>query len=224
MTQHGFARDMEFKNVECGVSEAEFVMSASQETFRHFPFCFELRVRYKVEENKVTISYFVKNDDRQDMYFSIGAHPGFETKNLSNYEIQFETNEKEYYSLKNGLIDWENPKPFGSQSIKPDEALFKNDALIFNKIKSRYIDLVDTKRLETIRLRANCPYWGIWGKENVPFICLEPWFGVGDSTSHDKNFETKNGIITLPMGEIFGFSYSIEVKVHQPNVVLEKKK
>ena len=33
MTQHGFARDFEFKCTECGTSEAEFLLVATQETF-----------------------------------------------------------------------------------------------------------------------------------------------------------------------------------------------
>lgn len=211
MAQHGFARDLEFKCTECGASEVEFLLEATQDSFKFWPFCFELRVRYKIEESKLTISYFIKNVDRQEIYFSIGAHPAFETKDLADYEIRFESLEKEYFQLTNGLINWKRPFELREQSLKVTPELFMNDALVFKKIKSKYIELVNIKRHEVIRVRANTPYWGIWAKDKVPFVCLEPWYGVGDEMDHDKKIETKKGIITLPEGEIFRFSYTIEM-------------
>ncbi len=212
MTQHGFARDFEFKCTECGTSEAEFLLVATQETFNQYPFLFELRVRYKVVDSKVSISYFVKNDDRQDIFFSIGAHPAFETKDFANYEIHFERPEAEFFRVKNSLVNWSQAFELKTDTIKVEKDIFKDDALIFKKLKSKYVELVDTKRREIIRVQANTPYWGIWAKPELPFICLEPWFGVADSDDHDKNFENKNGIITLGEGEVFGFSYTIEMK------------
>ncbi len=224
MGQHGFARDFEFKCTECGTSEVEFLLVATQETFNKYPFCFELRVRYKVENSKVSISYFVKNDDRQDIYFSIGAHPAFETKELNNYEIRFEKEEKEYFRLENSLINWQRPHLLNAQKLDLSKELFTQDALIFKKLKSKYVELVDTKRNEVIRVQANTPYYGIWGKGDVPFVCLEPWYGVGESSNHDKKFENKEGIITLSAGEVFGFSYSIEMLHLNPSDPAGKKK
>lgn len=221
MSQHGFARDFEFKCTECGTSEVEFLLEATQDSFKFWPFCFELRVRYKVEDNKLTVSYFVKNVDRQDIYFSIGAHPAFETKEIANYEIRFESQEKEYFKLSNGLINWKHPFELREQKLKVTPELFKDDALIFKKLKSKYIELVDTKRHEVIRVYSNTPYWGIWAKDKVPFVCLEPWYGVGDDMDHDKNLETKTGIVTLPEGELFGFSYTLEMRLEP---ILEEKK
>ncbi|MEA9356600.1 aldose 1-epimerase family protein [Bacteriovorax sp. PP10] len=223
MSQHGFARDFEFKCTECGTSEVEFLLEATQESFNFWPFCFELRVRYKIQDSKVVVSYFVKNVDRQDIYFSIGAHPGFETKDIANYEVRFEIPEKEYFQLNNGLVDWNTPHEFKEQKLSVTKNLFKDDALIFKKLKSKYIDLVDTKRREVIRVHANTPYWGIWAKADVPFVCIEPWYGVGDGMEHDKNFENKNGIVTLGEGEIFGFSYTLEMRL-LPTEMEEKKK
>lgn len=221
MSQHGFARDFEFKCTECGTQEVEFLLEATQDSFAHWPFCFELRVRYKIVESKLTISYFVKNVDRQDIYFSIGAHPGFDTKELSNYEIRFEVPEKEYFRSKDGLIDWSQATELKAQSLMLDKNLFKEDAMIFKKLKSKYVDLVDTKRHEVIRVHSHCPFYGIWGKGDVPFVCLEPWHGVADSLEHGKDFEMKDGMVTLPEGELFGFSYTIEMR---PMDVLEEKK
>ena len=212
MPQHGFARDKNFKCLECGTSEIEFLLEADQDTFKHYPFCFELRVKYVLEENTLKINYSVKNIDRQDIYFSIGAHPAFETSKIENYEIQFEKSEKGFYQLENGLVDWKNLKPIESNILIPNKELFSKDALIFKDLKSNYIDLVDRKRHEVIRVTGtNTPYLGIWAKESLPFVCIEPWFGVSDDQAHDQTLVTKKGIQSLAMGKIFDFSYAIEL-------------
>ena len=210
MNQHGFARDFNFQCVECGSTAIEFKLEASKETFAIYPFCFDLRIVYKLEGDKLQTSYFVKNTDRQKIYFSIGAHPAFETRNPKDYEIRFQKEEKEYFRLNNGLIDWTKPLGVKSQTLKISSELFKDDALIFKRLKSSYVDLVDTQRLQVIRLASHTPFFGIWGKEKVPFVCLEPWHGVADDHSHNGKLENKKGIITLLEGEDFGFSYTIE--------------
>lgn len=212
MPQHGFARDLEFKCLECGTSEINFLLEADQESFKLYPFCFELHVNYKLDDKKLIITYAVKNVDRQDIYFSIGAHPAFETGVLGDYEIRFEKEEKGYYGLNKSLVNWKQMNPFATNQIIPTAKLFANDALIFKDLKSRYVDLINHKRHEVIRLNGiNTPYFAIWGKESVPFICLEPWFGVSDDEAHGQSLEAKVGIQKLLMGASFNFSYEIEL-------------
>ena len=212
MPQHGFARDKDFKCLECGTNEMEFTLEADQDTFKNYPFCFELRVQYLLDDATLTISYSVKNTDRQDIYFSIGGHPAFATEQVENYEIHFEKVEKGYFQLEEGLVNWDQMELISSSILKPSKELFANDALVFKNLKSNYVDLVNLKRHEVIRIHGtNTPYFGIWGKGNVPFVCLEPWYGVSDDASHDQNLETKKGIQKLAMGKTFKFSYSIEL-------------
>jgi galactose mutarotase-like enzyme len=72
--------------------------------------------------------------------------------------------------------------------------------------------LIDQERGEVIRINGtNTSYLGLWAKPEVPFVCIEPWYGVSDDEAHDQNLEKKKGIQTLGMGKIFNFSYSIEI-------------
>ena len=211
MPQHGFARDYEFKCLRSNVSEIEFSLVASQQSFTMYPFCFVLNAHYKVEGSRVNISYTVKNDDRQTIFFSIGAHPAFETSELENYEIKFQKDEKEFYLTTEGLVDWRSPCEFAATQMPISKDTFKSDALIFKNMNSRYVDLINKKTKEIIRISAVTPFFGIWGKGDVPFVCLEPWQGVSDEVTHDKNFTDKIGIISLEIGKTFEFSYSIEI-------------
>lgn len=212
MTQHGFARDSEFKCTECGTSEMVFLLEANQETFKNYPFCFELRVQFALIEKKLTLNYSVKNIDRQDIYFSIGAHPAFATSCIEDYEIQFEKKERGFFQLENGLVNWKQLNAVTSNELVPSTELFSKDALIFKDLKSKYVDLINKKRIETIRVHGtNTPYLGVWGKGSVPFVCIEPWYGVSDDIDHDQNLETKTGIQVLSPGGTFRFSYAIEI-------------
>jgi galactose mutarotase-like enzyme len=212
MDQHGFARDREFTLLNSSPLEMDWFLEADQKTFKHYPFCFKLRVKYKLEGSKLVTLYAVKNVDRQDMFFSIGAHPGFSTPEIDDCEIRFEKQEKEYFQLKDGLVDWGKSVAFGSNEIKPTKELFFKDALIFKNLKSKYIDLVFKKQNEVLRVNGtNTPFCGIWAKDSMPFVCIEPWFGVSDSGDHDQDFETKNGIQLLPMGESFEMQFSVEL-------------
>lgn len=211
LTQHGFARDMEFSCTRADAQECEFILSANRKTFDLYPFLFELKVHYSLEGAKLNIAYTVKNCDRQNIYFSLGAHPGFETPNIDEFEIHFEKEEEGYYLTKDGLLDLSQHILLKNRSLSLDKDLFAKGALVFKHPKSKHIDLVKKDLNQVIRLSAtHMPYLGIWGKGEVPFVCLEPWHGVADLIDHDQNLETKEGIITLKENEEFSFRYSIE--------------
>ena len=159
----------------------------------------------------LNIKHTVKNCDRQDILFSLGAHPGFATPHIDDFEIQFEKEEDVYYLTKDGLLDNSQKIMFREKRLSLTPDLFSNDALIFKKVKSNHIDLINKAHNQVIRVGAkHMPYWGIWGKENISFVCIEPWYGVADPMDHDQNIEKKEGIIRLAENQEFVFSYSIE--------------
>lgn len=210
MSQHGFARDMNFDCIFHNEDRVEFTLKATGETFTSYPYCFELNVIYELCENKLLITYNVRNDDRQDIFFSIGAHPGFLTPKVQEYQVRFESLESEYFYLKDGLVDWSEKEQFSNREINLSSELFNRDALIFKNVKSKSIDLIHLPSKMGLRMRMDAPYFGIWAKASAPFVCLEPWFGVSDEWGHDKNFRTKLGIQCLREKETFNFSYSLE--------------
>jgi galactose mutarotase-like enzyme len=213
MPRHGFARDSEFVCTYCGDNRLEFTLTSTSETYKMYPFSFLLKVTYTLVESILKINYTVINTDNKEMYFSIGAHPGFDTKNIENIDIVFENSEAHFFNLNSeGLVDFNKPIEFNSNLIKISPELFKNDALIFKKLKSRFVDIVDKKSLEIVRIRlSNQPYFGIWGKPTNQFVCLEPWNGIADTADHDKNLVNKIGIVKLAPQKEFNFNYEIEL-------------
>ena len=77
MSQHGFARDMEFTLTEQTEESLQFVLSDNSETYENYPFHFQLTVSYEIFESYINIGWKVLNTDEKKMYFQIGGHPAF---------------------------------------------------------------------------------------------------------------------------------------------------
>jgi galactose mutarotase-like enzyme len=212
LSQHGFARDAEFNCLRCDGSSILFSLKSNIETKKIFPFDFELQVKYELVEDQLDISYKVINSGNSDLLFSIGSHPGFQIKNLTNSHIEFEKIEKEYFGLDSGLVDLEHPMNFNKNKLMLEPNLFKDDAIIFKDLKSNFVDLVDTKSRQVIRVGGiQKKYLGIWGKEQLPFVCIEPWAGLSDTLNHNGNFEEKVGILKLAPLKEYDFKYFIKL-------------
>ena len=105
MGQHGFARDMEFLEVESGNDFVTYLLRYNEETLKKYPYKFELYVSYKLIENFIEVEYRVKNVDDKNIMFCIGGHPGFawpiaDGEKFEDYYIKFEKKETQKY-IKN---------------------------------------------------------------------------------------------------------------------------
>lgn len=57
----------------------------------------------------------------------------------------------------------------------------------------------------------NFPYLGIWAKPSGGYVCIEPWYGVGDHENTNQELTIKEGIIKLDASKTFEATYSIEI-------------
>lgn len=227
LTQHGFARDMEFEVAQKDNDSVVFRLLWNEETLKKYPYKFELRVQYKLSENNVEVLYNVKNVDESSIYFSIGAHPGFncpvigsdeENANLKFEDYYFEFKNRENVDIihinESGLIK-RNSAPFlyDSNIIRLNKQLFKKDALIFKNLSSDEISLKNIKNSKAVTLKfEGFPYLGLWSKPTgAPFVCIEPWFGHADYEDFDGDFREKDGILKVEPEEEFRCKYSIQI-------------
>ena len=221
LTQHGFARDMEFQVVRAQKDSAHLRLEYTDDTLKAFPFKFVLEVKFKVYGPKLIVDYEVRNVDRREMLFSIGSHPAFNvplgaSEKYEDYFVEFE--EEEYggaYYLENGLVNFHNApdrKMFKSKKIPLKHGLFSKDALIFRDMNSRKVSLKNIHNSKSIVMEIeNAPYLGLWSPDGAPFICIEPWFGVADGVDSNNVFLEKEGLISLESGSCFQSSYSLFV-------------
>lgn len=214
MTQHGFARDMEFEEIE---KNSKYLLKSNEETLKKFPFEFELEVEYKINDNKLITSYTVTNKDENEMLYGLGGHPAFICDYSSeNYELVFEKEEDkiEFYKLDNGLI---KEQPISSimknNRIILTKDIFDEDAIIMKNINSNKVILKNTKtgKAELEFDFEGFPYLAIWSKKGAPFVCIEPWQNHTDSVNADGKFQSKPNILRLGTNEKFYCSYKVEL-------------
>jgi galactose mutarotase-like enzyme len=214
LSRHGFARDNEFKTIYTDDQKIIFSLIASEETLKVYPFQFELQLSYILQNKKLIVGYKVINRDSQKIPFSIGGHPAFALPGLfENYSLVFEYPEiLECFSLENDLISNHiTLLKMHDNKIPLSYDLFKKDALILKKLKSKKITILEKDNPILDFTFDNFPNFGIWTKDNAPFICLEPWFGYSDTIKATGNLFEKEGILTLDPGKHFECQFSIEI-------------
>ena len=219
MSQHGFARDKNFELFKIEDDYICFKLTHDLDTLKIYPFKFELYIAYTLINSSIEISYKVVNKTNGELYFSIGGHPAFnwedELNKKNDFYFEFEDLDvlSSYVITKEGLsknkinINIESNKLFLSQE------LFKNDALIIDDLKTRYICFKNKRdeRIVTVSFE-NCNYLGLWSKTSCDlFVCIEPWNGVADFINHNQKIEEKIGINSLQKNEIYNTKYTIEI-------------
>jgi galactose mutarotase-like enzyme len=216
MGQHGFARDMVFEPIEVYSDIVQFMLESNIQTLEKYPFEFKFFIVYELFEKTLTIRYRVLNIGQKNMYFSVGAHPGFSLPihDLSKYSIMFEKEENlNRYLLSNGLFTGEIENIGSNQNvINLNSTLFEKDAIVLKNLNSKWLKLVQNDSNFSIKMEmADFPYFGIWTKVGQQaFICLEPWQGLADGTNFADEIENKEGIICLGPGSEHISTYSIE--------------
>jgi galactose mutarotase-like enzyme len=216
MGQHGFARDMVFEPIEVYSDIVQFMLESNIQTLEKYPFEFKFFIVYELFEKTLTIRYRVLNIGQKNMYFSVGAHPGFSLPihDLSKYSIMFEKEENlNRYLLSNGLFTGEIENIGSNQNvINLNSTLFEKDAIVLKNLNSKWLKLVQNDSNFSIKMEmADFPYFGIWTKVGQQaFICLEPWHGLADGINYSDEIENKEGIICLGPGSEHISTYSTE--------------
>lgn len=203
---HGFARRSKFTLVNHSEDVLTFSLCDSEQTREIYPFEFELLVTYKLSGNSLHTGFKVTNKSETDMYFSIGGHPAFNCplfhgETFEDYEIVFNENETAgTHIIEEGLV-LDKTVPFFNHSnqISLNHALFrKYQTLVFSNLKSTSVALRSRKTGTGVTLDfAGFPYFGIWQPPGAPFVCLEPWQGIDDSSVSTENLCDKKGIMKL---------------------------
>lgn len=213
MGQHGFARDMDFEQIE----ENSYVLKYNNETLKKYPYKFELYISYEIlEEDTLSVKYKVKNVDDKQIEFGLGGHPAFVCDYTSGkYRLEFESdeNEVEFYQLENGLVKDkpELPQKFLKENrIFLDRTIFENDAIIMKKLKSDVVYLkTESKTILSFNFK-DFPYLAIWSKPDASFLCIEPWFNTADKISSNGIFSDKEDLIKINPNETFEAKYEIK--------------
>lgn len=215
LQKHGYARFCKFE-VENQVEDSvTFLLCSNEESLRQFPFRYELRVTYTLENKTLKVKYDVKNLSDDTMYFSIGAHEGYYCpEGIEEYDVILPEAETLDSTVLEGNVLGDNKVRIieNSDRIALKYDYFAVDALVFKDMKARSAVLKNRNNGKAVKVTfEGCDYFLLWTKPDAPYICLEPWCGISDNKDTDKNFKTKEGIRQIAAGGNFVNEHSIEV-------------
>lgn len=177
MSQHGFARDMDFTLLSVSDDEIWYELRSTDETLQKYPYEFILRIGYKLHGSSVDVCWEVENPSDEEIAFQIGAHPAFYWPLLSNEVISqgveamekvlAEDRQRGFFSfnlMNRKLADFVSPAfPFvHSQTIKEQGCVseadicaydVRNGALrIFPKLFDRDALILDERQTDIVTL------------------------------------------------------------------------
>lgn len=219
LPRHGFAREKLFAAQQLSASEAVFRLTEDASTLALYPFRFELVLSYKLEANRLIVTYQVRNTDDQPIWFCLGAHPAFAVP-LSNglaysdYSLRFNAAEKTgRFALEDGLLQNHTEPLLNDETDLPlSPELFVQDAIVLKGLRSNTVSLVSSTDPHGWTFDfSGWPHLGIWAAKNAPFVCIEPWQGHADTVDHEGDFTKKEGVVKLEVGEKWEREWSLVI-------------
>ncbi|OKL37353.1 aldose 1-epimerase family protein [Domibacillus mangrovi] len=224
MSQHGFLRDVNFEIAEQTASSASFQFESDGLFTDIYPYEFKAIIHYILSEASLIVRWEIMNENKETMYFSIGAHPAFripllENETVEDYKVKVipaENKKAMEYELTDSLIK-EKGSADGVQSFSLTPSLFANDASIYSNIDYVTLESTTTSNGIDVTLKG-FPFVGIWSNYNeadgtiAPFICIEPWYGVADTNETSGELKDKFGINKLEVGETFQAEYGMRFR------------
>lgn len=220
MGRHGFGRESVYQVTEQTENSITFTLVANEATLKVYPFRFKFSVKHQLNGNKISITYIVENTDKEALLFSVGAHPAFnvplvEGTVFADYYLLFSNTENEgrYPIAADGLIANNSTALLNNTNKLPlQNDLFYNDALVFKNLQSNSISIVSDKTTHGLKVQFdNFPYMGIWQPKDAPFVCVEPWCGLGDVANTTSQLQEKEGINSIQSNEVFTRTWSVEL-------------
>lgn len=217
LPRHGFARDKIFVAEKISDSEAIFTITEDEDTFKVFPFAFSFKLKYALNDDSISCTYEVYNTGKEDLLFSVGAHPAFAVPltagtNYNDYYLEFNVAEQlQRYKLQDGLIALPAPLPTPGNKLVLDKTLFYNDAIVLKNLQSNIITIASNKHKHGLHFKFNdFPFFGIWAAKDAGFVCLEPWCGIADSVLHDQQLVNKEGINAIAPATHWQRTWTVE--------------
>lgn len=222
LPRHGFARDAEFTVIALTDYKVTLALESSEETRRVYPYDFVLSISYVLDGPAVRVVWHVHNTDRREIHFQIGGHPAFNVPGMQAGDAQ------------QGCIRLDNEEPmealhsYGDGSHDMAEVPFseavdgllefsdntwRNDSIKIPRSQLCRAQLLDRSGRPVVTVSFRTPvvaFWSPYGKQ-APFVCIEPWYGIGDPRGFAGEFRDKPLMNHLLPGASFMSKYEITV-------------
>ncbi len=219
MTNHGFARRLQFCAEAVGETAIRFTAAQNEDTLAVYPFDFSLTVEYRLEGKRLFGGICVTNTGKELMPFTVGLHPGFNVPldkgSFEDWYIEFEQpcSPDRIMMSDTCFLTGKNEAFYldGEKYLPLKHGLFDNDA-IFLARNSTEISLRSKKSDRYVTVEADgFPYVGFWHKpcSDAPYVCIEPWCGLPAYDGEIDELSKKRDMFRIASGEKKELTYTI---------------
>lgn len=223
MILHGFARKTVFSLIEQTKNTLVFGIKSDEKTLAIYPFEFDFKVKYYLKGASIKTEYQVTNTGKENLLFSVGGHPGFNTpllegadfsdhyvelpkakKNVEKLvlsETCFYTGKNQPFKLRNGKI------------LDLTHGFFDHDGVFLENMGNTAI-LKCNNGERFVKLKySDMTHLGFWHapKTEAPYVCIEPWHGIPADDQVIDKFEEKRELMTLKKGKKYTSYINITV-------------
>ena len=218
LPKHGFARRRRFETVSATDAAATLRLTADAETRAHYPFDFRLDLSFAIDGAQLSIVAEVANEGVAAMPASFGFHPAFAWplpygRPRAAHRLRFAAPEPapiRRIDQRGLLTDTPHPTPVDGDTLILRDALFEDDAIIFDRLRSRRL-VYGAPGVPALAIAWDAlPQLGVWTKPGAPFVCIEPWQGHADPVGYDGDFRAKPGVIAVAPGKTRRFAMRVE--------------
>ena len=100
-----------------------------------------------------------------------------------------------------------------NRCLELSDNFFRNDSVKIHKCQTHRAMLMDTNGEPAVTVDYKTPviaFWSPYGKQ-APFVCIEPWYGLGDPRGFKGEFKDKPLMNHLLPGASFMSRYTITI-------------
>ena len=223
LPRHGFARDTDFKLIAQSERKVTFALESSNETKKVYPYDFTLSVSYVLDGNKIGVIWHVHNTDIREIHFQIGGHPAFNIPDMKVGESQFGRIRLDNANPLDGLRSYiDGSHEMTEVPVEAEEGIiefcdntWRNDSVKIHKSQVHRAQLLNKAGEPVVTVDFRCPVIAFWSpyQKNAPFVCIEPWYGLGDPRGFSGEFKEKPLMNHLQPGASFMSKYEITIAI-----------
>lgn len=200
MHQHGFLKDCVMDVAEHTKSSITFVLESDDYTAQFVPYFFSVYIRFCLEENHLTQTFRIVNEESEELYFGLASHTGFCTDpdsyvdfmgNSDIYEVcrremKYLTGERKTFPTEDGILPV-SPKYYSQGARILDNFSKKKLTLVNPNLKTSVeIEFHDFDRIT------------LWSTPDAKTVlCMMPWLALPDYEDTNHIFEQKPGNVCV---------------------------
>ncbi|MBO5913259.1 MAG: hypothetical protein J6Q76_07300 [Clostridia bacterium] len=220
MQLNGIAMEKTFTVTYYSETELTLELREDEDTLSVYPYPFTLVMNYRLDGQKLHITYTVTNRSDEPMPYSVGNHtayrwPLMEDDNPNSYFLRFEQAETlESFSPFGWIAPW-----LTNERIRPlSHDLYVNGTRSFRDKKSEWLEYTGANCDFVVRMYSKeFPFVANWASndENAKIICIEPSLSIA---SNGPTMFDRAGIHTLEAGCSETVSYTLELYRKSDNI------